>query len=188
MIFLRPRSPSFASFVRCGITTVNNCKMIEALMYGMMPSAKIVRRDSAPPEKMSRKPSSAPPCFWRKSLRASLLIPGVGMCAPIRYTASIPSVNRIRFRSSGMLKTFFILVMSRSSTVQDLYPPPSGLNLRSRRFTEPMGLNSECTSHVALGKHLDPQRPAAEQSLFEQHGRGDLINAFQSIQIAQVDD
>src|SRR2546430_13614039 len=33
-------------------------RMIDALMYGMMPSAKIVSRDSAPPEKISKKPRS----------------------------------------------------------------------------------------------------------------------------------
>ncbi len=79
MIFLRPRSPSLASLDRAGITTVNNWRMMEALMYGMIPSAKIVSLDSAPPEKTSKKPSSAPPCAVRNSLRASLLIPGVGI-------------------------------------------------------------------------------------------------------------
>ena len=53
VIFRRPSSPSFESFSRYGHTTVNSCRMIDALMYGMMPSAKIVTFDKFPPENMS---------------------------------------------------------------------------------------------------------------------------------------
>ena len=52
VILRRPDSPSFFSASSCGDTTVISCMMIEAEMYGMMPSAKIVKRDSAPPENM----------------------------------------------------------------------------------------------------------------------------------------
>src|SRR5712692_8274423 len=55
MIFFRPRSPSLASLVKCGITTVSSCRMIDALMYGMMPSAKIVSREG-PAGKDIKKP------------------------------------------------------------------------------------------------------------------------------------
>ena len=58
--------------------------MIDALMYGMMPSAKIVSRDSAPPEKISKKPRSDPPRSSKNFDNSSLLMPGVGTCAPIR--------------------------------------------------------------------------------------------------------
>ncbi len=36
--------------------------MIDALMYGMMPSAKIEKRDNAPPENMFTKPRMPEPC------------------------------------------------------------------------------------------------------------------------------
>ena len=34
-----PTSPSFCSFSSDGTTTVSSCRMIEAVMYGMIPSA-----------------------------------------------------------------------------------------------------------------------------------------------------
>ena len=49
VILRRPSSPSFCSFSSVGTTTVNSCRMIDAVMYGMMPSAKIVSRRNVPP-------------------------------------------------------------------------------------------------------------------------------------------
>ena len=69
-------------------------------MYGMMPSAKMVKRDSAPPENMLNMPR-IPPC-WLLNRSASTFgsMPGTGMCAPMRNTTSAPSRNsRRRFRS-----------------------------------------------------------------------------------------
>jgi len=44
VILRRPSSPSFLQTARgTGNTTVINCKMMEAVIYGMMPSAKIVK-------------------------------------------------------------------------------------------------------------------------------------------------
>src|ERR1700730_17173772 len=48
VILRRPSSPSFCSFSRYGNTTVINCKMMDAVIYGMMPNAKIVRRRKLP--------------------------------------------------------------------------------------------------------------------------------------------
>ena len=45
-----PAWPSFLSCSNLGITTVSSCTMIEAVMYGMMPSANTLSRSSAPPE------------------------------------------------------------------------------------------------------------------------------------------
>ena len=53
VIFFRPSSPSFASFSKYGITACRSWMMIDALMYGMMPSAKIVTRLKLPPAKRS---------------------------------------------------------------------------------------------------------------------------------------
>ena len=80
----RPDSPSFLIASSCGTTTVSSCMMIDAEMYGMMPSANTVNRDSAPPENMLNMPST-PPCWLRnRSASASGLMPGTGMCAPTR--------------------------------------------------------------------------------------------------------
>ncbi len=49
-------------------------------MYGMIPSAKIAKRWSEPPEKTFRRPSTLEPVkLFAMSLTASTLIPGAGM-------------------------------------------------------------------------------------------------------------
>src|SRR2546430_2688042 len=80
--------------------------MMDEVMYGMMPSAKMVRRFRVPPLNKSKMPSAEPCACWKYACRTSELIPGVGMCAPIRYTASIARVNMTRFRRSSMRKRF----------------------------------------------------------------------------------
>ncbi len=66
------------------MTTVQSCMMIDAEMYGMIPSAKIEKRDSAPPEKTFSRPRM-PPCWPRNSSSSTdALMPGTGMCVPIR--------------------------------------------------------------------------------------------------------
>ncbi len=58
--------------------------MMEAEMYGMMPSAKTVSRRRLPPENRSTIPSSVP-CIWLKNSASALpSMPGVGTCAPSR--------------------------------------------------------------------------------------------------------
>src|SRR5579863_428791 len=80
--------------------------MIEAVMYGMMPSAKIVRRRRLPPLNRSKIPRNEPAPCWKIDSRTCQLMPGVGMCAPMRYTARRASVKRTRFRKSGMRNMF----------------------------------------------------------------------------------
>ena len=107
VIFFRPASPSLASRSRVGITTVSSWRMIDAEMYGMMPSANTERRRRLPPENRSTIPSKVP-CTWSKNCaRACPSMPGVGTWAPIRYATSRPTVIRIRRFSSGILKTFW---------------------------------------------------------------------------------
>ncbi len=58
--------------------------MIDAEMYGMIPSAKIVNRESAPPENMLNMPRMPPDWLWNNFASWSGSIPGTGICAPIR--------------------------------------------------------------------------------------------------------
>ena len=58
--------------------------MIEAEMYGMIPSAKIVTFARLPPENMSTSPNQLPRFCSKKSTSAAALIPGVGMWLPNR--------------------------------------------------------------------------------------------------------
>ena len=53
--------------------------MIEAEMYGMMLSAKIVMRPSAPPENMSNMPRMPPALCWKMSCRIAGSMPGSGI-------------------------------------------------------------------------------------------------------------
>ncbi len=54
--------------------------MIDAVMYGMIPRAKMANWVSAPPEKSWRKPTTPPPLSaWRfSSSTASRSMPGAG--------------------------------------------------------------------------------------------------------------
>ena len=58
--------------------------MIDAVIYGMIPKAKTVRRLKFPPENRSRKPKTVPDAWLKKFSRAAASMPGVGICAPIR--------------------------------------------------------------------------------------------------------
>ena len=59
--------------------------MIDAVMYGMIPSAKIAIRPSPPPENRLRNPRMLlPPKLLWIALTAEALIPGAGMCVPSR--------------------------------------------------------------------------------------------------------
>jgi hypothetical protein len=58
--------------------------MIEALMYGMMPRAKTVKRDSAPPLNMLNRFRMPPLWLLKSCCSATGSMPGTGMCAPMR--------------------------------------------------------------------------------------------------------
>src|SRR5664279_873081 len=106
VILRRPSSPSFCNFSRVGTTTVSNCRMIDAVMYGMIPKAKTVRRRMLPPANRSKKPKIDPEFELKNSSQRCKLIPGVGMWPPRRYTASRPSANISRLRRSGTRNMF----------------------------------------------------------------------------------
>ena len=58
--------------------------MIDAEIYGMIPSAKMVKRDSAPPENMLNMPRMPPCCDLNSCASTFGSIPGTGICAPMR--------------------------------------------------------------------------------------------------------
>ena len=58
--------------------------MIDAEMYGMMPSAMTLKRSSAPPENMLNRLKMPPDCCWNSCPKRSGSIPGTGMCVPMR--------------------------------------------------------------------------------------------------------
>ena len=78
VIFCWPASPSFWRRSRDGMTTVISCRMMLAVMYGMIPSAKTAKRVSAPPANRLRKSSSRLPRWSIAAWRVSRSTPGVG--------------------------------------------------------------------------------------------------------------
>src|SRR3990172_351377 len=84
VIFRRPSSPSFESFSSCGMTTVNSWRMIDALLYGMLPSVKIENRLTAPPENMSISPKRVPDWLFERGGRGRGVIPRVGVETALR--------------------------------------------------------------------------------------------------------
>ena len=67
-----------------GTTTVSSCRMMDALMYGMMPSAKIDSCSSAPPENMLKKPRNAPDAWLHDLRHDARSTPGVVTKTPMR--------------------------------------------------------------------------------------------------------
>ena len=63
---------------RYGHTTVNSCRMIDELMYGITPRAKIVTFDRLPPVNMSYRPNIVFRACSAITLSASVFTPGVG--------------------------------------------------------------------------------------------------------------
>jgi hypothetical protein len=53
-------------------------------------------------------------------------MPGTGMCDPNRYNAIIINVNKILFRRSGILNTFFKLESTVSTPDAAGGEPPAG--------------------------------------------------------------
>jgi hypothetical protein len=82
--------------------------MIDAVMYGMIPSAKIEKRDSAEPENVLSRPKT--PCPRPPVLKNVWIdwesIPGAGIHEPSRYSARMTPVKMTRRRSSGTRHAF----------------------------------------------------------------------------------
>ncbi len=111
MIFWRPVGPSCCNCLSVGTTCPRSWKMIDAEMYGMTPSPKIVECPNAPPENTvtnwAARPAAVPSltCCSKNFASCSWLTPGTGIQYPMRYTASIASVKRILVRSSAIRNT-----------------------------------------------------------------------------------
>jgi len=108
VIFRRPASPSFFICSKVGNTYVNNCMMIDAEIYGMIPNAKTVNRDKAPPENILKRLRMPPCCPLNNCCNCAGSIPGTGICAPTRYTTSASNKNTSRRRKSPNLPVFAI--------------------------------------------------------------------------------
>src|ERR1700737_3827256 len=181
VILRRPSSPSFCRRSRYGKTTVINCRMIDEVMYGMMPSAKIVNFRKLPPLKRSKMPSIDPADWLNICSSTAALIPGVGMCAPMRYTARRASVNSTRFRKSSMRNMFFtastnrfmpvscdsslIAAAKRPTLSYNLERTPRLGNLFFRRRAERLRVYRQLGRQLAIAENLDGVRGAAHKTV-----------------------
>ena len=78
---------------------------MDAVMYGVIESANIVKLLNAPPENRLNKANS-PVSLSNVCDRTSLSMPGTGICAPIRKINSIAIVKMIFFLRSGIFQAF----------------------------------------------------------------------------------
>ena len=62
----------------CGLSDVASCTTIDAVMYGITPSAISDMRLSEPPEKVLKKSSTPPVVFWLSRPSAVGSTPGSG--------------------------------------------------------------------------------------------------------------
>src|SRR5712691_10280361 len=169
--------------------------MIEEVMYGMMPRAKIVRRRKLPPLKRSKRPRTDPADCAKSRSNSVTLIPGVQMCAPIRYTAKRASVNSTRFRSSSMRNMFFTASMNRFMRVSCDYLLRHNLegaarlgNLFFCRRAERMRVNRQLVGQLAIADDLDGIRSAADKAVGAEQFRGYGFAGRKNIQLGQVHD
>ena len=106
VILACPAWPSCFSVSSRGMTTVSSCRMMLAVMYGMMPSANTDSRSSAWP--LSRLTMASTPAVepWAAAFEQNAtffsLMPGVGSEAPRRNSAMRPRVISSFLRRSGV--------------------------------------------------------------------------------------
>src|ERR1700730_1580112 len=169
--------------------------MIDEVMYGMIPSAKIVRRREFPPLKRSKMPSTEPADCLKISSRTAVLIPGVGMCAPRRYTARSPSVKKSRFRRSSIRKRFANAWMKRFLLVPRVSRLRYNLECSARLGdlflgggAECMGVDGELGFQLAIAQNLDGIRCAADEAVRAQQIRRHRFARGEHVKFLEVDD
>src|SRR5690554_2942526 len=67
--------------------------IMDEVMYGITPSARILIRSMAPPENMLNRPRKVPWFWLNNACSCAGLMPGTGMWVPIRYTTTAISTN-----------------------------------------------------------------------------------------------
>src|SRR5579859_190740 len=117
------------------------------------------------------------------------------MCAPMRYTASKASVNRTRFRKSGMRNMFwsastnrFISLTRDSSLRYDLKRAASFRNLVLGRGAEGLRVNRELVLQFAVAQNFYRIRGAAHKTVRAQQFRCHRFARGEDIQLFHVDD
>src|SRR5258708_5786108 len=161
----------------------------------MMPSAKIVNFRKVPPLKRSKMPSIDPADWLNICSSTAALIPGVGMCEPMRYSARRASVNSTRFRKSSMRNMFFTASTNRfmpvscgSSLSYNLERTARLGNLFFCRRTERLRVNRQLGRQLAIAENLDRVRGAAHKTVCAKQLRSNRLAGRKNVQFRQVHD
>src|ERR1700730_4745879 len=153
----------------------------------MMPSAKIEKHYSAPPENRLTHPNNVLEAASKNEASACPSIPGVGTATPIRYTASIAAVKSSRRRSSGMREAF-----EKPSSIKPVSSPDQlciaarGNDFLSRTFRECMGAHGDFTLQFTVAQHLN-LTSSSYQATIRHQGRVDLFTVGESSEPADID-
>src|SRR3989441_3047053 len=83
---------------------------------------------------------------------------------------------------------FLKFVISRSSTVENLYHPPCGFNFGDRGLAEPMRLDMDRPRQRAFCQDLDLGPPPAHEAGLREDLRCHILDAFEPVQVAEVHD
>src|SRR3954469_5347952 len=152
-----PTSPSFCSFSSAGETTVSSCRMIDAVMYGMIPSANSEIRDRPPPLNVFSS-CRTPPLPLQLLLIwsiASVLTPGTGMKEPSRYSARIAAVKTSFLRISATRNELRIVETTARLLLDELHRAARGLDALARGLRELVGVDRELYRQLAAAEDLD---------------------------------
>src|SRR5690606_26379045 len=98
-------------------------------------------------------------------------MPGSGTKPPTRYTARMPSANRIRSRRSLIRK--MLRNPCNACTLDDLRLAAGRLDGGLGRGAEAMGLDGQGLGHLAGAQHLDLKAAVADETGLHHVGHGD---------------
>src|SRR5688572_1586491 len=156
--------------------------MIEALMYGITPSAKMVAFSRLPPVNMLYRPNIELLACCAMISMAARFTPGMVMCAPTRYTPSNASVKRIRLRRSAIAKRFFsglsivlhhwrATLIRLSCAADDLRRAARSRNLLGRLAAELVRAHCQLLRHIAPPQDLHRPPCLGDQARLDQQLR-----------------
>src|SRR6202521_1873251 len=119
----------------------------------------------------------------------------MGMCAPMRYTASRASVNSTRFRKSSMRNMFFTASMNRFMPVScdpslryNLERATRLGNLFLCRRAERLRVNRQLGRQFAVAENLDRVRSATHKTVRAEQLGSNRLARWKNVQFRQVHD
>ena len=152
--------------------------MIDAVMYGVMLKAKIVKLLNDPPENRSKISKSPLP---EKALSScALSMPGTGILAPTRKTMIINSVNSILRLRSAIFQAF--PSVSNMPMLNLLCAAARSHDFFNRRFAELVSTDCQLLFKIAVAEDFDARFIFFDKPFFCEDIRRDLRTIFKNVQ------